>query len=244
MIVVSTVGVYEIVNLHNGKATAYVGSSSNVEKRLTHHRNALDRGEHCNEHLQRAWDKYGEAGFEMGVIEKVGDVAELLEREQVWLDRYFAMPGSVYNMAREAKGTRGVPRGVEWRRRQREAQMGSKASEETCRRISESLKGRKRKPFSEETKRRMSEAQRGKVISEETRRRMSEAQTGSKASEETRAKMQVARARRGPPSQETRGKISRSLRGRNNGPLCEEHKQKIREGQLRRWAKERGNVEG
>jgi len=52
---------------------------------------------------------------------------------------------------------------------------GKPLSDERKRQISERLVGKKMKPRSEETLRRMSEAQRGKIHSEETRRRMSEA---------------------------------------------------------------------
>lgn len=48
-------------------------------------------------------------------------------------------------------------------------------ADERRRKMSESLKGRKRKPFSEETKRKMSEARKGRKFSDETKRKMSEA---------------------------------------------------------------------
>lgn len=50
----------------------------------------------------------------------------------------------------------------EYRKKQSEAHKGKVLSEETKRRISETLKGKPRKPFSEETKKRMSEANKGK----------------------------------------------------------------------------------
>ena len=55
------VGVYIIRNLHTGKV--YVGSSNNVLWRFWWHKNQLRKGEHTNEHLQNAWNKYGENAF-------------------------------------------------------------------------------------------------------------------------------------------------------------------------------------
>lgn len=82
-------------------------------------------------------------------------------------------------------------------------------SEETKRKISEAQKG---KHHTEETRRKMSEAH--KNISEETRRKMSEAQKGRTLSDETRRK--ISEAMKGRPSwnkdkhhsEETRRKMS------------------------------------
>lgn len=62
-------------------------------------------------------------------------------------------------------------------------------SEETRRKISEAIKGR---TMSEEWKRKISEAKRGITKSEETRRKMSEARKGIKLSEEHRRKISVS----------------------------------------------------
>src|SRR5579884_504761 len=79
-------GVYRIRNLLNGKV--YVGSTSTgFRRRWGMHRNRLRAGRHANQHLQAAWDKYGEAAFAFEVLEVVADAAEVLPREQDWLDR-------------------------------------------------------------------------------------------------------------------------------------------------------------
>lgn len=57
-------GVYQIRNTVNGKR--YVGSASSaggIQARFKAHRNALKRGDHKNEHLLRAWRKYGAEAF-------------------------------------------------------------------------------------------------------------------------------------------------------------------------------------
>lgn len=55
-------GIYEIRNTLNNKV--YIGSSINVNKRLTAHRNHLKRGAHGSKHLQASWDKSGAEAFQ------------------------------------------------------------------------------------------------------------------------------------------------------------------------------------
>lgn len=76
-----------------------------------------------------------------------------------------------------------------------------------------SIVGRK---CSEETKRKISEANKGKHPSEETRRKLSESHKGKKFSEETKRKMSKSlKGRKGKsPSEETRAKLSRATKGR------------------------------
>ena len=77
---------------------------------------------------------------------------------------------------------------------------GKHLSEETKKNLSEALKGKKRGPFSEETKRKMSEAHKGMQPSEETRKKMSEARKGKK---------------KPPRSEEHRRKLSEALKGKH-----------------------------
>jgi hypothetical protein len=101
-----------------------------------------------------------------------------------------------------------------------EGSSGAIRSEEFKKKTSERLKGVKNhcygKPHSEEIKRKMSEAQKGKIVSEETRRKLSEIKKGKFPSEETRRKISEAhRARpRKPHSEETRRKISEAHKGK------------------------------
>ena len=52
-----TVGIYKLTNLSNGKI--YIGQSVNVEDRIYKHKMALKGNYHKNDHLQKAWNKYG-----------------------------------------------------------------------------------------------------------------------------------------------------------------------------------------
>ena len=56
-----TVGIYKLTNLSNGKI--YIGQSVNVEDRIYKHKMALKGNYHKNDHLQKAWNKYGEDSF-------------------------------------------------------------------------------------------------------------------------------------------------------------------------------------
>ncbi len=93
--------------------------------------------------------------------------------------------------------------------------IGHKISEETKRKISEANKGKKR---SEETKRKMSLSKQN--MSEETKRKMSEANKGKKRSEETKRKMSKAKKGRASPligrklPEETKRKMSEAEKGK------------------------------
>lgn len=77
-------GIYQLLNAANGKV--YIGSAVDLMKRVLHHRQELRDNEHRNPKLQRAWRKYSEAAFEARVIEFVPNKADLIEREQYWID--------------------------------------------------------------------------------------------------------------------------------------------------------------
>ena len=111
--------------------------------------------------------------------------------------------------------------------------MGTMISEETRRKLSEAQKGRYP---SEETRRRMSESRKGKHASDETKKRMSEAQKGRHPSEEARKNMRLAKKgvipkvagwNRGiPHTVETKRKISIAEKGRK---FSKETRKKISE---------------
>lgn len=79
--------------------------------------------------------------------------------------------------------------------------FGRRHSEETKQKMSEAQKGEKNHGFgkhlSEETKAKLSKANKGKIISEETRKKMSERQKGVRLSEETKKK--ISEAHKGKP---------------------------------------------
>lgn len=85
---------------------------------------------------------------------------------------------------------------------------GWKMSEETKHKISEANKGKKRQPFSEETKRKLSEVNKGKIISEEQKGKISAAMKGKHTSPNTEFKKGQEAWNKGKKhSEETRQKM-------------------------------------
>lgn len=78
-------GVYSITNLKNGKL--YIGSSNNIYRRWRDHKNLLKKDKHHSNHLQRAWNKYGEENFIFKILEECNEDI-LLKREQYYIDLY------------------------------------------------------------------------------------------------------------------------------------------------------------
>lgn len=154
------IGIYEICNQRDGKATTYVGSSIDIKRRWNHHRCLLGKGGHFNVHLQNAWDRYGEDAFEWRVIEEIKNRENLLEREQFWLDHYLGFQDACYNIAITA-GPAG-PMSEETRRKIGNAHRGKRQSEEHRRKIGEANRGKP--PWST-----------GKKLSAKTRRKISNA---------------------------------------------------------------------
>jgi hypothetical protein len=102
-------------------------------------------------------------------------------------------------------------------------------SEETKKKLSEAHKG---KTHSEESKRKMSEVNKGKTLSEEHKIKLSEAKKGKTFSEESKRKM--SEAHKGKTfSEEHKRKISETNKGRT---LSEETRRKISEARKgRKW---------
>jgi group I intron endonuclease len=90
-------GIYKIINKVNGKY--YIGSSYRICVRWNRHKNLLFKNKHENEHLQRAWNKYGGENFEFVIIEENIPKIELLMIEQKYLDIAKLDRENCYNMS-------------------------------------------------------------------------------------------------------------------------------------------------
>jgi group I intron endonuclease len=118
-------GIYAIRNLLNNRR--YVGSTINLATRFPGHRRELRKKIHFNPYLQRAWDKYGEEQFVYEIVERC-DKSVLLDREEHWIRELRSYKDEEgYNLCRTPRASR----------------LGCKASAETLRRMSESMKGEK-----------------------------------------------------------------------------------------------------
>lgn len=133
-------GIYQIRNLVNGKI--YVGSSINLRKRMKDHFRDLRNNRHANQHLQKAYNKYGLDKFIFEVLEYV-EKDMLLEREQYYIDTLNVVKEG-YNICPIAAHTFRV-----WTPAQKQNRCGANnpmygkhLSEEHKKRISEAEKGR------------------------------------------------------------------------------------------------------
>lgn len=138
-----TSGIYSIRNMVTGKL--YVGSSGDIEKRMSDHRVALNRGSHHSITLQRAWDKYGAEAFEFSIIAVV-EIGQLLVEEQRWIDHHGCVGRRGYNVAPTAGSPRGVKHSAEARDRMRAAKVGRKLTPEHRAKIGASGAGKKMDP--------------------------------------------------------------------------------------------------
>lgn len=173
-------GVYQIENQANGNC--YVGSAVNLRRRWAQHISRLRHKRHCNQHLQRAFDRYGEPAFVFSILEQIKDASQLIPREQHYLDTL----KPEYNIASIAGSALGRPCSPETRRKMSEAQSGQRHPNY----------GRR---FTEEHCRNLAEAQRGRACSPEMRKKISNSLKGQPFSEERRAKIsQALRGARNP----------------------------------------------
>ena len=157
-------GIYQIRNKIDGNI--YIGSTKNFDDRHTKHFGFLRRNKHHNIHLQRAWNRYGEDNF---IFESliICDVDSLLLFEQLFIDSL----NPQYNIAKIAgrnSPTLGKHLSDEHKLKISSGSKGHKKSEETKKKMSESLKGNKRwlgKTIPIETRQKISSANRGRKVS-------------------------------------------------------------------------------
>jgi group I intron endonuclease len=169
-------GIYSITNTKSGRV--YYGSSNDVKERWRNHRSKLGRGIHPNPHLQNSWNKYGADSFEFKIEEEIVS-DKLQDAEQCYLDWCKLCSFWSYNIGYDAEcATRGMkfgPPSEEHRRKiglansgERSANFGKKLSAETRRKMSEGQRGNPKPPRTEEHRKHLSEALKGRIISENT----------------------------------------------------------------------------
>ena len=103
-------GIYAITNTANGKK--YIGSAINLKSRWATHRSRLNLGRHHSAKLQNSWKKNGESCFSFDVLEYVSDKTLLIQREQLWIDRFKSATSLGYNVSPKAGSCLGVKHGV------------------------------------------------------------------------------------------------------------------------------------
>lgn len=181
-------GIYQITNLHNGKA--YVGSAVSFRKRWKEHLRQLTNGNHHSAVMQRAWNKYGAAAFEFKKL-LVCAKEDLLWFEQRAIDalkpayNICKVAGSVlgYRHTPEAKAAAAQRATGNTHRR------GRKEPKEVCERISAGRKGKGiGRVLSEETKAKIAASRVGTRMTEEAKENLRQINTGKTYGTETVAK--------------------------------------------------------
>lgn len=180
-------GVYIITNTTNGNR--YIGSSVDIRRRWATHLRELRRGKHGNQILQRAWDKYGEDGFEFSIVLLCSENDTLLN-EQEYLDSMHPE----YNICISATAS----------------MLGRIMSEEHKHNISKARKGY---IMSDEQKQKLSEAHKGKKHTEEWKAKMCgrTGTTGYKYTDEQKEHLRQSHLGYVMP-EEQKAKISAGLR--------------------------------
>ncbi len=207
-------GIYLIHNLFNGRV--YIGSTMNLNKRWKSHLSVLERRCHKNQHLQRAWDKYGEREFEFKVLVRC-DIDALLHYEQRAIDIYTETLGweNLYNTCSVAGSNLGVKFSPEARANVSKAAKGRQLPATL---IDNHRRGRKLSP---EHKANISTGGKGRKLSPEHVAKLTAWHKGRKRSLETREKMSAAD--KGRPS---------SMLGKKHSP---EARAKMSESRKNAW---------
>jgi group I intron endonuclease len=174
--------IYLIINLLNFKK--YVGITKyTLEERFLQH---TKRGFILTEAIK----KYGKDKFSIELIEEVETSERAYELEQYYIKQYNTKAPNGYNLTDGGDGLYGVVISEEDRKRRsavmkklhkekRTGMHGKNHSEETKKKMSDASKG-KEKPWlvgvkkSEETKEKIRQGNLGKTLSEETRKKISE----------------------------------------------------------------------
>lgn len=162
-------GIYKIQSIIKPERI-YIGSAVNLHKRKRDHFNSLRKHKHHNKKLQNHFNKYGESDLVFSMILSC-DKESLIKNEQFFMDSY-----SVFFNECKIAGS----------------QLGCKRSEETKMKMKGNNKGNKYclgYRHSEEIKKIISAANKGRIRSPETFKKISIANTGHVCSEETKQKM-------------------------------------------------------
>jgi group I intron endonuclease len=179
-------GIYCIINKINGKV--YIGYANSFTRRwFDGHRKKLKCNRHVNQHLQGAWNKYGEKSFKFERIE-ICEIEKLKEREHYWAKIYNAHNRSCgYNIS--PTGERGIiKQATESINKIKAARSKQIITEKHKENISKGLKGYKRSK-EEIEKTLKTKAEIGYYFSPERRRKMSEAKRKYLSNPENRKKM-------------------------------------------------------
>lgn len=87
----------------------YIGSTTqSFRERWGEHYRLLKHNNHSNQHLQNAWNKYGENQFRFSILEIIlkDDMQNILQQEQRYIDEFGV--NNLYNICPKAGSTYGI----------------------------------------------------------------------------------------------------------------------------------------
>lgn len=214
----NTAGIYQIINLVNGKI--YVGSAKNLARRQRQHWHELRYNKHQNRYLQNSWNKHKEENFNFEVLQTVKDPKSLISCEQFFMDRLCCTDRKYgYNISPSAQSNLGFKQSNSAKKKLSKAHTGKKLSDEHRKNITKALMGNKYllgRKMPKDTKDKISNSLKktldnptvrkemsvrmsgknnhfyGKKLSKEHKLKLSEAHIGMKYSEETKKKVSLA----------------------------------------------------
>jgi len=180
----------------------YVGRTSDLSRRAQTHLRLLRQGKHENGYMQRVFNQYLQ--FEWEILLPCASTEDAVKAEQFLLNSLFRTDGCV-NLSQNAVYGPGM--------------TGKRHTEATKKLIREA---RTYQTFSDETRQKMSRANKGNQRarghrhqkSDDLRRRMSEAQKGRAFTEAHRQALSQAWKSRPPVSDATRQKLSTAQKAR------------------------------
>ena len=178
-------GIHTVYKATSPSGKVYIGyTSQKLEQRWSKHIYDSKRG--LDHYFYRAMRKHGHDSFSIEAIYQSLDRKDALEKESYFISCYRSyVPSIGYN------GTMGGD--VGFPTAETKIRMSKAHSEESRKRMSEAQRGERShlygKPRDEDTKNKISEALKGRVHTEEARQNMSKAQKGRIVSEEARKKM-------------------------------------------------------
>lgn len=180
-----------------------------------------------SKYVKEIIDDEGLKSFEVDRIRHFDTIEDACNYEVAFLTRVDAMRHN--NFINESNGAKSFRASLEARTRAIQKCIGKKRSEESKMRMSTAQRGRK---HSEDTRKKMSESQKGRKHSEETKTKMSmygHLTKGRKSSEETKEKLRIAHLGK-ITSEETKAKQSKAAKQRI--PLCLDGCDKIRQSKV------------
>jgi group I intron endonuclease len=226
-------GIYGIINLLDGKI--YIGQSKDLNGRWRQHKSDLKYNRHRNSHLQSAVNIYGIENFHFVILEEC-TIDRRDERETYWISYYKSMNRD-YGYNNESGGNANKTFSSDTRLKMSVYAKKRVFSEETRRKIGQASKGKKYclgRKLSEEHKRKISDSSKGRKHSDETKQLISSLSKGkptwNKGNHLTvEWKEKIGNAHRGKVvSEEVKKKLSESHKGMKKPWVSEANKKRLK----------------